>query len=146
MKSHASGFTLLELMVVLVIMATMLLVVPRMSTGLAGARLRAATAAFADTLRGLRDQAVRTGKPTGVLLDSARRSYRETDASLDKAFPEIVESIQVDGDTPVLGGKAVAIRFFPDGSATSATIFLVHGSRRQIVAIDWLTGRVHSDE
>ena len=67
----ASGFTLLELVVTLGVLALAVAVVtPAIGRGTDGLRARAEVASFAATLRHAREQAITTQRPYRVVLDS----------------------------------------------------------------------------
>jgi general secretion pathway protein H len=139
----ARGFTLIEMLVVLLIVGMALTAVPALLGSLPGARLRAAADDMAGTLRTLRSAAVQSGAGTALLLDPATRSYATLPGGARHALPDIVASIDVRTTAPLVPGGGRLFRFFGDGTASGGTITLHHGDQAASVAVDWLTGRVH---
>lgn len=124
------GFTLLEMLVVLLLLGlATALVAPRLSLG--GAALDADAHTLAAALLHARDQAVRTGRPVEVRLDMPLPG---------------TAALRVVGDAELMGDGVARLRFLSDGSASGADIRLTgqHGGERR-VAVDWLTGRVRHD-
>ena len=131
-QASAAGFTLLEMIVVLVILGLAIAVVagtvPRRSAGL---DLAAQTDTLASSLRLARAKAIAQGRPiafaalpggSGWLLDG------------------VVHPLPPGLALAVAGPRVV--RFDPDGSATGATLTLVGQARSATLRVDWLTGRV----
>ena len=139
-----AGFTLIEMLVVLVIlgMAGVLLLSrgPARSPGL---EARAAASEIVQTMRLGRSRAVASDRPVAVVV--GLRSHRLT---LDGvARPALANSITLgavmaDGTVPL--GDAVFV-FAPDGSASGGRVALDAGGRRIAMTVDWLTGRVGLD-
>jgi general secretion pathway protein H len=140
---RARGFTLIEMLVVLLIIGVAMTVVPSLLSSLPGARLRAAADGMAGTLTALRAQAMASGRGTALVVDPASRSYAILPDGARRVLPDVVNAVDVTTTAvPIVGGHAGLFRFFPDGTATGGTIRLRHGERDQAIAVDWLTGRV----
>jgi len=71
----ARGFTLFEMMVVLVILAMAMTVVPSIMAGLEGSRLRAASDNLVARLRETRSEALRRYLIAELVLDTRKRTY-----------------------------------------------------------------------
>ena len=142
----AAGFTLLELLVVLVILGLLLVLVPQLTAGLPRLRLHMAAAGMADSLRQLRDEAIRTGHPTAFLLDVAHQRYALAGTSGWRMLPDVVQETRFWCDSPVPSVTEDVIRFYADGSASGGRISLKNGTQTAAIAIDWLTGRVRTDD
>jgi len=140
------GFTLVELLVVLTIIALAMAAVPRMLAGLPSIRLRTAADDMVATLRELHQQAIRQGETTELILDTAARVYRTSSDPAPRRLPEIVSELGFKPTSSVPAGGNAAIRFFADGSATGGTVLFKNGERLAAVKVDWLTGRVRRDE
>ena len=141
-----AGFTIIEMLVVLAIMAMMMTVAPAIIAGLDGTKLRAASDDLVAQLRQARSQAMQRGTTTIVELDPARRSYATSIEPKFRPFPAVVDKLDV---TPggLLDAKGLArIRFFADGTANQARISLRHGGASATIAVDWLSGRVRRDD
>ncbi len=129
-----SGFTLMEVMVVIVIMGLLLaLVVERGPARSATLTLRAAASQVAGTLRAERGAAVAADRPVTFLLDPAGRAFGEQ-GSMRPLPPGVVASLT----TRPPGGLV----FQPDGSASNGVIRLVLGNISAVVMVNWLTGDV----
>ncbi len=136
------GFTLIELLVVLLIIAALLTIVPSITAGLPALRLRAAADGLVQRMQALRDQALRRGAATELTLDPVGRRYTTTFTPVPVAFPPVVEQVGISTASPLPLGRDPEIHFYPDGSATATTIRLTHGWVVEVIAIDWLTGRI----
>ncbi len=139
---RAAGFTLMEMLVVLTIIALLTAVTPALLGHLPGMRLKAADIAMADTLRQLRERAIRNGSETQMTVDPIARRYVLSSDAVPHALPTVVERLDIATNGQVRPATVRRLRFFPDGSATGATIRLWHGNQSASIAIDWLTGRI----
>jgi len=140
------GFTIIEMMVVLAIMAMTMTMVPAIVSGLDGSRLRAASDDLIARLREARSQAVRRDATTVVELDPARRGYA---ISIEPGFhplPAVVDKLDVQPAALLDSNGIARIRFLADGTADQARISLHHGGAAITIAVDWLTGRVGHDD
>ena len=136
------GFTLIEMLVVLVIIAMALTVVPALLTNLPGSRLRAAGDDMVATLRELRSEAVGSGRSTALVVDPASRSYQILPDGARHRLPDVVTTVEVTAASALHDGRTELLRFFPDGTATGAIITLRRGDRVSVVAVEWPSGRV----
>lgn len=133
-----AGFTLLEMLVVLVLLGlATALVAPRLSSG--GAALDADARTLAAALEDARWTAVRTGRPVLLRLDLESPGW-------DGGRLPGTAALHVTGDAALMAGAAAQVRFLPDGSASGADIRL-SGRRggERVIRVDWLTGRVRHD-
>ena len=125
-----AGFTLIEIMVVLAILGMMVgLIVARGPARSPTLDLQAAAANVARTLRTARVHAITFNRPVNVVFDARGNSI-----SVDGMARPVPAGIAFHG--------APGIRFSPDGSSSGGRIELAAGERRQLVGVDWLTGRV----
>ncbi len=145
--ARGGGFTLLELLVVISLLAMALAVVPPILTSAtATAELKGAARELASALRHARSRAIARSQDTALTLNVRTRRYRVTGTQRQHTLPADVEfkvygaaSESPDEDT---GG----IRFFADGSSTGGRISLARGARTLAVEVDWLLGRVSIDD
>jgi general secretion pathway protein H len=138
------GFTLIEMMVVMAIMALAMTVVPAIVSGLDGTRLRAATDDLVARLREARNQALRTQTPVDVIFDLRQRSYMTTYQPGTQYLPQVVDRVALAPPTLVDPNGIARLRFQSDGSATSARISLWRRSGSSDITVDWITGRIGS--
>ena len=137
------GFTLLELLVVLLIVGLLVALVPPLFSGaVPGAKLKAAVRDLAVTLRLARNQSITRDVETRVYLNLKSPAYA-IGKQVPRALPAGVE-LQV---ASVPGQSAVAttrhvVRFFSDGSSSGTLIKLSRGKRSYDLHVGWLTGRV----
>lgn len=129
-RPRAAGFTLLEMLVVLAVLALAIALV----AGAGGPRPEAVARAAADhvaaALRTARGRAILEDRTVTVALDAAGHALRVGDDAPLRLPPALA-----------LSGPAV-IRFAPDGSSSGGRIVLTGGTRQMAVSVDWLTGRV----
>jgi general secretion pathway protein H len=141
--ARARGFTLLELLVVMVIVALLVALVPPLFSGaVPGARLKGAARDLAVELRYARSHAITRNQDMEVRLNLEPPAYA-VPGRAPRTLPEGVK-IQVVSATSrrVLQPTSYRVRFFPDGSSSGAQITLSGGSRSYRIGVDWLTGRV----
>lgn len=139
---RARGFTLIELVVVVALIATaMALAATIFSAGLPGQQLRGATLELAAQLRYTRAQALVTGLPQSFLLDTRTREWRAPNHHHGRLPAKIdVDATVAKSEQP--SAQVAAIRFFPEGAATGGRIVLSRGSAAWRIDVDWLTGEV----
>jgi general secretion pathway protein H len=137
---------MIETMVVLAIMAMAFAIAPAIVSGLSGSRLRAASDDLAAELRGARGQALRRSMPVEVMLDLTKRAYSVSGDTRLRQLPDVIEAVDVAPPALVHPGGLARVRFLPDGTADPARIALHHGAASKVIAVDWLTGRVRTDD
>lgn len=139
-RAPQAGFTLLELIVVVAVVAlAMVLVLPRLGGTAATRGVDLAAARLAATLRTARAEGIRNARDETVILDLARRTYW----SQSRPVASVIEpgiTIEVLHDGLEWVDRARRVRFRPDGTATGAVIRLSRGPASATVTIDWLTG------
>ena len=141
-SGRAPGFTLLEVLVVLVIIAlATTLAAMALGGGLEGMRLRSSSKEIAAQLRYARTQAIATGVPQRFAIDP--RGHRWQGAG--KRHGKIPPSLGVD----FIGAREVqsragegAILFFPDGASTGGRVRLSVKRAAWRIDVAWLTGEV----
>lgn len=142
-RGRVSGFTLLEIMVVLGVMAlAMVLVAPNLAGLLQRLELASATQEVAGALRFTRSRAVGSGRPADFWLDVKNRKYRAADESRVRQLADSVRVHLTTADVQTAGGSAGYIRFFPDGSSTGGQVRIESETGARRVEVNWLTGLV----
>ena len=134
------GFTLVELLVVLVIAALALaLVGTSISRSVSGAEMRNAARKVAASLRYTRTHAILTKSEQVFLVDTEKRSFR----AADRETQELPKGMNVELNTArseLTSETAGGIRFYPDGGSTGGNVRLEANGRVYQVNVAWLTG------
>jgi len=138
----ARGFTLVELLVVLAVMAAVLAIaVPVVGTAVPGLAFKSSVRDVATALRASRSEAIVGNRETAFVLDLATRAYVVTGRE-PRRLRDDIDIAFVTARSEMLGETAGVIRFFPDGSSTGGRVTLTRAERSYHVDVDWLTGRV----
>ena len=137
---RSRGFTLVELLVVLVIVSLALaLVGTSISRSISGAEMRNAARKVAASLRYTRTQAILTKSEKVFLVDTEKRTFRAG----DRAAEELPAGLNVELNTArseLTSESAGGIRFYPDGGSTGGNVRLEANGRVYQVNVTWLTG------
>jgi general secretion pathway protein H len=141
------GFTLLELLLVLVIAAASYALVVRFNAGgVSGAELKSAARAVAAGLRDARGTAIASQESAALTLDLEHRSMEVSGGRRSRALPQRLDVKLYTAQSEIVDDKRGAIRFYPDGSSSGGRVTLAAGERKLLVDVDWLTGRVSIKE
>jgi prepilin-type N-terminal cleavage/methylation domain-containing protein len=138
------GFSLMELVVVLAVLAIAAAVVaPAVGPTADSVRARAEVGAVAAFLRSAREQAVTRQQALEVLVDNdthalvVRRAGREGEAAVI-ASRAVSPLLRIEADPP-----PPRVTFLPHGMSSGARFAVAApGSRAYVIAVDALTGRV----
>lgn len=142
MVRHA-GFTLLEVLVVLVILGISYALVPPMfDIGGSTAELKAGTRQVAAGLRKARSQAITRREEATLTVDVDAHSFVLSGDKTPRKLPHQAEIRVFTAQGEVTDASTAAIRFYPDGSSTGGRVSLAMGERKFHVDVDWLTGQV----
>jgi general secretion pathway protein H len=137
------GFTLIELIVALGIMALGVAVAfPYFEGTRAGHQLRATAYDIASQLRDARAAAQARNIDQAFIFDVGNRRMWLDGSAVRRALSP---RLAVDVEVPVaeqLAANVVRVRFFADGSASGGKLVLRDGGRRATVSVNWLTGDV----
>ena len=140
----AGGFTLLELIVTLAILAVMVaIVMPSIGRGTESVRMRAEVAGFAALLRHARERAIVSQKPQAVVVEvaSQRVSLRAGGPDGEVREPRALsERLTVEATPP----PALTVQFDTRGGSSGGDFRLSSGTITWRVTVDALTGRVRS--
>jgi general secretion pathway protein H len=139
----SSGFTLLELIVVLVIGGLIIAVVPPfISRALPGVEMKATAQNIAAALRYTRNRAVYQRQEKSLVIDSENKKYHVDGDMKDRKIPEAIELSLLSAETGEFGDNQSVYTFFPSGGSTGGRITLSRDDREYKIDVDWLTGRV----
>ena len=139
----ASGFSLLELMIVLMLMAIIAaVVIPIFGPGVSTTELKRSAREIAAGLRLARSQAIAQRTEAILEVDVAARAFRVLPDPRVHTMPEGIDIKLYTAQRDLLNEQVGAVRFFPDGGSNGGRITLAAGDRKYDVDIDWLTGRV----
>jgi len=138
------GFTLLELLVVLVIASLAIsLVGPAFQRLMPGLTLEAESRKLVAMLRHARSQAILTGTEVTVSQDAEsgglRLSYREQPYVLPERLSLTLEAGPAQDET---APGVTQILFYPRGDSSGGSLDLKMDERSEIISVDWLSGRV----
>ena len=144
LRRRGSGFTLLEVLLVLVIAAGGYALVVRLSGGgVSGSQLKSAARAVAAGLRDARGTAIARQEPTALFIDLERRRIEVEGRGRPHSLPERMSLKLYTAQSEIVDEQRGAIRFYPDGSSTGGRVTLQgSGENQLLVDVDWLTGRV----
>ncbi len=136
------GFTLLELIVTLFVLAlATAIVLPAIGRGTEGLRVRAEVAGFSAFLRRAREQAITAREERAVTVDPAAREIVDEAGGEVRARRVLPERMSVEADPPT----ALTVRFSPQGLSSGGAFRLAgdNGIAYRI-SVNALTGRVTS--
>lgn len=137
-----AGFTLLELVVTLLVLAVAAaLVGPVVGRSVDTVRARAEVAGFAAMLRHAREQAIAAARPHTLVVEPlARRVRIVADPEDEVASRPLAPDLRVEAEP----APALRVRFEPHGASTGGAFRLTTGGVRYRVSVDPLTGRVRA--
>ncbi len=140
---NAGGFTLLEILVVIVIAGlAVALVPPLFSAAVPGAKIRGAAHDFMVALRQTRSRAIIQNSEQQVVLDLENHRYRVGKDSV-VVFPEEMRmQVQLVTGTKIDQTEQHIVSFFADGSSSGEAITLSGGQQAYRLQLDWLTGNI----
>jgi len=142
----ARGFTLLELIVTLAVLAVAVAVVtPAIGRSTESLKIRAEAAGFAAALRHARERAITLQRPHRVLVDGENHQITivaPPDTGEDK---EIRETRTLSSRLTIDTSRTTEVTFDPRGVASGGDFKLSAGEIVYRVTVDRLTGRVKSE-
>jgi len=141
------GFSLLEVMVVLIIIALAYTLLPKIAfSGVTGAELRSNVRAVATGLRLARDTAINKRRESSLKLDLDSREFTIGEESRVHKLNEKLDVKLYTSQADLISERVGFIRFYPDGSSNGGRVTVGAGGRNFEVDVDWLTGRVTINE
>jgi general secretion pathway protein H len=135
-----SGFTLIEVMAVMLIIALIASLIVTMTPGTGRAKLKAVTLESAALLRRERLGAILVGRDRQVSLDGERRALVGDAGDIVAIPPDVV--VNVLGADELWSGRLAVARFHPDGASSGAVLKFSREGAEYEVRVNWYTGGV----
>jgi general secretion pathway protein H len=135
-----SGFTLIEVLAVMLIIALVASLVVAMTPGTGRGKLNALTLEVAALFRRERLGAILTGHDRRVSLDGERRAFVGDGGDVILVPPDV--NIDVLGANELWSGRLAVVRFHPDGASSGAVLKLSREEAQYEVRVNWYTGGV----
>ena len=138
------GFTLLELLVVMAILALSAAALgPRLPGTLERVRIQAAAFALKDALEQARREAVRGNAPLLFVIVADTGDYGLDPDRLAQLPADLrLQVVTAAEAAPQVRPEAGGILFFPDGSSSGGQLVLESNRLNQVMRIDWRSGRI----
>lgn len=138
----ANGYTLTELLVVLLILSIALGGSVMFSLGRAGkASLPRLSSQVASLIGSASTRSVLTQREVLVVIDPVTNEI-STIAEDSISVPERFSIEIITAKSELLGERRAAIRFFPEGGSTGGSIRLSDAGNAVSIEVDWLTSRI----
>lgn len=136
----SKGFTLVELIVVLVLIGLIMgLVGTSMSRSISGAESREAARKIVAALRYTRTQAILQKAEQRFSVNIEEKSY-QAPGRPKVTLPDVMEIQLTTARSEVMSDQVGSIRFFPDGGSTGGRVDLMVNEREYVINVAWLTG------
>jgi general secretion pathway protein H len=132
------GFTILEMLVVLAVVAIIgsgVLANRRLSPGM---QVEIAARDIISLMREARGQAIASNETVVVLFDPSRRSI--VSGARNLMLSEKQSLLVTAADVERAGEDVIGIRFLPTGRATGGEIKVSEGANSATIRVDWLLG------
>jgi len=151
----AAGFTLLELMLVMAIIAMASVIVIPNLTGLEARTFTAQVRDANSILNYARRIAVVTGQPrtasffinaqdADAALDDSPRQYQAVGANRWDSYGTAIR-FRDSTDREVEVEEKIDITFYPEGGSTGGTLLLSQGNQQALIVVDPFTGRISTE-
>ncbi len=138
-RDREQGFTLIELMAVLVIMAIAAVAIMQVRwKGSPNATVQSAALMLASEFRMARAQSMRTNSPTIVVVDTDAAAFGRN--GNEYRLPRGIKLAAYGRDLVWLNPQKVGVRFRADGTSTGGDFALETKGRKASVVVDWMTG------
>ena len=144
---RSTGFTLVELLIVLVISVSLIGISSAAYSKLStGSYLKGVTRHVAATLRYARNYAITQGVEADVKIDVQNRAYSYPGANEPIYFKKSIHVEALSSGFLTQSKDVAIIRFSPDGSSTGGVVALSSRNKTYQIQVDWLTGQVHIND
>ena len=137
-----TGFTLIEVIVVMVMIAVLGgMVVSSMTDGLRKAKIRAVSKNLVSAMRYTRGQAVVKHEQKTITFNVEDKTYQAPRKKVVH-IPDEIDINVYTADSEVADETIGSIRFFSDGSSTGGWVKLTHKNKIWKINVNWLTGEI----
>jgi general secretion pathway protein H len=141
------GFTLLEMVLVVMLVALMFTLVPRLfGSGVSGTELKSNVRALAAAMKLARDSAINTRREAFVTVNVQSREFTTTFEDKTHKLNEQLTMKLFTSQADQINEQTASFRFYPDGSSNGGRVSVAAGevgnAREFAIDVDWLTGRV----
>jgi general secretion pathway protein H len=141
-KGSSEGYTLLEMIAVLGLLALVLsLTLPFTFQGMQSRRLYEHARTIASMLKTARMEAIARNRESSVEADLLRSTV-SIDGKREQLRLDGTVNVKILAARREANREGGAIRFFANGSSTGGTIILQSGERSVAIRVDWLTGKI----
>ena len=137
---QAAGFTLIEVIAVMLIIALVASLAVTVMPGTGRAGLKALAHQTSSLLRRERLGAILTGHDREVSLDGERRILVGASGDVVALPRDVV--IDILGVDALWSGRQAVVRFYPDGASTGAVLKLSREKAEYEIRVNWYTGSV----
>jgi general secretion pathway protein H len=135
-----AGFTLVEMMIVIALMAlAMTFLGPMLPHGTSPRALERLSTSVALAARRARTESMRHNLETALVFDAASRAFLVLPGWNRMPLPDDV-TVTVSTSKIMADGSRPAIRFLPDGRSSGGEIRLATRAASVRLVVDWLTG------
>jgi len=135
-----AGFTLIEVIAVMLIIALVASLAVTMMPGTGRAGLRAVSLQIAALLQRERLGAILTGRDREISLDGERRVLVGDGGDMVQLPKDI--AVDILGIDALWSGRQAVVRFHPDGASTGAVLKLSRDRAEYEIRVNWYTGGV----
>ena len=139
-RTANNGFTLLELLVVITILALMSTLVG-VNFGGDRTNLDSIARTLVTDLRYVRSKAMVGNADTALVVDLSRGAYFSRAAKIERELPKSV-ALELTVDRRDSDGERGRIMFYPDGSSSGGKLRLSRNGRALEITTAWLNGYV----
>jgi general secretion pathway protein H len=142
LRPRTGGFTLIELVIVFTLLATLAAVLAPLLLPSPKRTLDRAAAEVTTTLRETRRLAQAAQARRRFVIDTASGRYGVEHTSEWRSLPQGIDAALTTARSLITGENRGGIDFFPDGSSTGGRVQLGTEGHLVKVDIEWLTGRI----
>lgn len=146
MRAREQGFTLFEMLAVMLILCLVIAAVPMAAKSPSPmAKAKGDAAMISARLRGLRSAAIATSGQRMAVFDVAKRQVHFDDGRAPVTIDRSLSISVTSADSQRSAKDVRGVRFYPNGGSSGATITIASGKEGYRIRVNWLTGRVSTD-